>query len=68
MNDKLIPLLEEIRDQQKRQIENFERALVTQTEAMALHKKGRKVWMSLIIAPWALIGVLLLGHLAGLFA
>lgn len=68
MNDKLIVLLEEIRDQQKRQIANFERALGTQQEAMTLQHKTRRVLAVMIIAPWAVLGVLLAAHLVKMFA
>ncbi len=53
--DSLIPILEEIRDQQKRQIANFERALAAQDKAMDLQQRGRRTLMFVIFMPWLLL-------------
>lgn len=58
--ERLIAILEEIRDQQKLQIANFERALGTQDEALLLQRQGRRVLWFLVAAPWAMM-ILLLG-------
>ncbi len=55
----LITILEEIRDQQKQQISNFERALQAQDEAIALQRRGRRMLVFLIFTPWVLVVVLL---------
>lgn len=68
MNDSLIPLLTEIRDQQKQQIANFERALAMQDSAAAAQKSGQKFLIALLIVPWIivliLIGVIVVPHIA----
>jgi hypothetical protein len=58
--EKLIPLLEEIRDQQKQQIANYERALSVQDEAMELQRRGRRTLLALMILPWVLVLCLLI--------
>ena len=67
--ERLISLLEEIRDQQRHQIANYERALQTQDEAMALQRRGRRTLMMLVLTPWlvlfALLLILLLHALCG---
>jgi len=50
----LISILQQIRDQQKEQIVNYERALKTQEEAIALQHRGRRTLLFLIIMPWVL--------------
>lgn len=55
----LIPLLEQIRDQQKQQLDNFEQAMEMQQAAAELQKRGRKILNVMIFLPWALIVVLL---------
>jgi len=55
----LITILTEIRDQQKQQIVNFERALQSQEDFVALQKKGRKALQFMIFAPWAAMVLLL---------
>jgi hypothetical protein len=58
--ERLITVLEEIRDQQKQQIADYERALNMQDEAMVLQKRWRRVFLALIIMPWVLVLSLLL--------
>ena len=58
--ERLITVLEEIRDQQKQQIADYERALGMQDEAMALQKHWRRVFIGLVIMPWVLVLSLLL--------
>jgi hypothetical protein len=58
--ERLITVLEEIRDQQRQQIADYERALNMQDEAMALQKRWRRVFLALIIMPWVLVLSLLL--------
>jgi hypothetical protein len=60
MSDQLISILTEIRDQQKQQIVNFERAVQSQADFVALQKKGRKTLTFMIFAPWAAMVLLLL--------
>lgn len=55
----LLSILEQIRDQQKEQLVNFERALETQNAAAELQRRGRKLLIALIVMPWVLaIGLL----------
>lgn len=49
----LLTVLTEIRDQQKQQIANFERALKTQAESAAIQRQGRKLFTFMVFAPWA---------------
>lgn len=53
--ERLLTILEEIRDQQKRQITNFERALATQDEAMALHRRAKQIFFFLVFMPWVMV-------------
>ena len=53
--ERLITVLEEIRDQQKQQIADYERALGMQDEAMALQRRWRRVFLGLVIMPWVLV-------------
>jgi len=64
----LIGILTEIRDHQRQQIDNFEKALAAQEEWTALQKKSRKVMTFMIFAPWLAMGVLLLFVLWRMFA
>jgi hypothetical protein len=62
-DERLLTILEEIRDQQKMQIANFERALATQDEAMALHRRAKQIFFFLVFMPWLLVaglGIMLL--------
>jgi len=52
---KLIPLLEQIRDQQKQQLANFERSLAAQQAATELHKRGQKLVFVFFGLPWLLV-------------
>ena len=56
--ERLLDILTEIRDQQKRQLENFERALATQDQALALQRRGRRFFFHLFVLPWILVAVL----------
>lgn len=58
--ESLIAILEQIRDQQKQQLMNFERALEIQTAAADLTRRSRKLGMVTILMPWVLAAVLLL--------
>ena len=58
--ERLITVLEEIRDQQKQQIANYERALGMQDESMALQRRWRRTFLALIIMPWVLVLSLLI--------
>ena len=62
-SEALLSILEQIRDQQKEQLVNFERALKTQNAAAELQRRGRKLLIVLIVMPW----VLAIGLLAILF-
>ena len=53
--ERLVDLLTEIRDQQKRQIDNFERAVASQAEFVELQRKGRPMFRFLVYAPWAML-------------
>ncbi len=64
--DKLITILEEIRDHQKQQIANYERALAAQNESIDLQRRGRRMLMFLIFMPWVLVVVLFMILLPGL--
>ena len=58
-SEALLSILEQIRDQQKEQLVNFERALETQNAAAELQRRGRKLLIVLIVMPWVLaIGLL----------
>jgi hypothetical protein len=65
-SEALLSILEQIRDQQRQQLENFERALETQSAAAELQRRGRKTLIFLILMPWVLVAVLLLMMLLGL--
>jgi hypothetical protein len=65
--DALISILQQIRDQQKEQIVNYERALKTQEEAIALQRRGRRTLLFLIIMPWVLALSLLILYLVNSF-
>src|SRR5262245_38032693 len=52
MSVELVNLLTEIRDQQKQQIENFERAVDGQNQYLDLQRKGRRMFQFLVYAPW----------------
>ena len=59
-SETLLSVLEQIRDQQREQLVNFERALETQSAAAELQRRGRKLLIVLIVMPWVLaIGLLL---------
>jgi hypothetical protein len=58
-SEPLISILEEIRDQQRQQLVNFERALEYQSTAAELQRRGRKMLTFLIVTPWVLVAVLL---------
>jgi hypothetical protein len=62
-SEALLSILQQIRDQQKEQLVNFERALETQNAAAELQRRGRKLLIALIVMPW----VLAIGLLAILF-
>ena len=62
-SDKLITVLEKIRDQQKLQIVNFEQAMQTQGEAQAIQQRGRRMLIFLIAAPWVLVVSMLIALL-----
>jgi hypothetical protein len=64
--ERLITILEEIRDQQKQQIANYERVMSLQDEAMALQRRGRRTLLFLIIMPWAFLVTLLIIQLLGI--
>lgn len=57
--DKIIEILTEIRDQQRQQVENFQAAIQSQEQAVALQNRARKMFQFLVIAPWLLVVVLL---------
>ncbi len=57
--ESLIAILEQIRDQQKQQLMNFERALKVQTAAADLNRRFGKLWLAAILIPWLLVAVLL---------
>ncbi len=56
--ERLLAILTEIRDQQKRQLENFERALATQDQALALQQRGKRLIWYMFGLPWLLAAVL----------
>ncbi|MFN0138198.1 MAG: hypothetical protein ACKVS9_19000 [Phycisphaerae bacterium] len=57
--DRLLNVLTEIRDQQRKQVENFEAALRAQDEYNRIQTKSRKMFAFLVYAPWiALVCVL----------
>lgn len=58
--DRLISILEDIRDQQKQQIANYERALAAQQKAVSFQRHGRPVLLFLIFMPWVLLLTLLI--------
>jgi hypothetical protein len=58
--ESIVPILEEIRDQQKIQIANFQRALAQQDEAMALQRRARHIFLFLTFMPWVAMVVMLL--------
>jgi hypothetical protein len=64
-SEALVSILEQIRDQQKQQLVNFERALETQNAAAELQRRGRKMLIFLIVMPWVLVAVLLVMMLFG---
>lgn len=64
-SEALVSILEQIRDQQKQQLVNFERALETQNAAAELRRRGRKMLIFLIVMPWVLVAVLLVMMLFG---
>jgi hypothetical protein len=64
--EKLVSILEEIREQQKQQIVNYEQALDAQKQALDLHRGARRVLGFLIAAPWLILVILLAAYLLGL--
>lgn len=50
--NRLLSVLTDIRDQQKRQIENFEKAIAAQNEHQLIQNKTRGMLKFLIFAPW----------------
>ena len=64
--EKLVSILEQIRDQQKEQIVNYEHAIDAQKQALELHRSARKVMTFLIAAPWILLTILAAAFLLGL--
>jgi hypothetical protein len=58
-SDQLISILTDIRDQQKRQIEEFERAIAEQQKYLELQKKGRQVFLFMVYAPWLSLALVL---------
>ncbi len=59
-NQRLIPLLEQIRDQQKQQLANYEQALAAQQDATRQARHGQRVALFLLAMPWLLVVCLLL--------
>jgi len=57
--DRLITIVTEIRDQQKQQIANYERAMHVHDEALALQRRSRGLFIFLVFMPWALVALLL---------
>ena len=57
MSEDLVHLLTEIRDQQKRQLENFEQAVQSQNEYYELQRKGRSTFNFLVYAPWGALAL-----------
>jgi len=54
----ILNVLTEIRDQQRRQVENFESAIRAQEQALAIQNRTRKTLQFLIFAPWALVAAM----------
>lgn len=60
--ESMISILQQIRDQQKTQLANFERAMETQAAATEIQRRGQRTLLALIVMPWLLVialGVLL---------
>jgi hypothetical protein len=57
--ERLVNILTEIRDQQKRQVENFERALQGHQEYMSVQQKGRQLFAFLVYAPWVALAAVM---------
>lgn len=64
-SEDLVTILEQIRDQQKQQLVNYEKAMESQTTAIELQKRWRKLMVFLVGAPWVLVVVLLFIMLFG---
>jgi type VI protein secretion system component VasF len=58
-NDKLLDLLTDIRDQQKRQMDNFEQAIAVQSKAVELQRKWRQTFVFMVFAPWAALALMI---------
>jgi hypothetical protein len=58
--ERLVTLLTEIRDQQKRQVSNFEQAIEAQNKYLELQRKGRQTFLFMIYAPWAALAFMTL--------
>jgi hypothetical protein len=56
--ERLLDVLTEIRDQQKRQIENFERAIERQSDSLELQRKSRQTFQFLVYAPWVALALM----------
>ncbi len=65
---RLLDLLTEIRDQQKQQLANFERAVVNHEAALAQQRRMKGYIIAAFLLPWllaaSLAGVLLIERLA----
>lgn len=51
--DRVVPLLEEIRNLQRELLENYKQARITQAEAVEMGRKGqkhqRKIWIGFVV-------------------
>ncbi len=56
--ERLLDILTEIRDQQKRQIVNFERALADHQQALAQQHRVKLYIISAFLLPWVLVAAL----------
>jgi len=57
--ERLIDILTDIRDQQKQQIQNFERAIESQQAYVDIQRRSRSTFTFLIVAPWVAMALLL---------
>ncbi len=53
--ERLLGILTEIRDQQKQQLSNFERALADQQKALAQQRRMKGYIISAFLLPWILV-------------
>ncbi len=56
--ERLLDILTQIRDQQKRQIENFERALANHEQALVQQRRVKRYIISAFLLPWVLVAAL----------